>query len=274
MPDASVPLTPSNEGVQIPLANYFNHLSELEKQDIPTLDQLVAVMVARSEVQQWLTPERSAEALAMVVQLDHRLKAQGPKLDLLTDCRETLNPPESQWWWWLDTVNTPNSDLLPEEVTENEAENRPRWSRWDWLWNLGTVTCLVVSTGLMSQTAKAFSEEGFDLLGTVSTIGQGAGLALVARGVLTDQGKKKVKKFLHSLNIPDQYHAEATFAGSAALLTMSIGLYANLPSVGNLYYSWGQRQETHENWDKALENYGRAARFNPQNSDIVLAAGH
>lgn len=57
------------------------------------------------------------------------------------------------------------------------------------------------------------------------------------------------------------------------MLATSAGLFFNLPTVGNLYYSWGQQQEAQGIWDKAIESYERAARFSPQNSDIVLAEG-
>ncbi|MEO0644959.1 MAG: tetratricopeptide repeat protein, partial [Cyanobacteria bacterium J06650_10] len=261
---------------QSPLGNYLKHLNAFENKESPSVEETIAVMLARDAVEQWMSPQVGAEAVSKVVHLDERLRSQAIKMHHLPTCRDTTNPPTNKWWWWLSTITIENAEMVAdnaEDKAEADAAGVPGWARWDWLWNLGTVSCLVISAGLMSQTAKAFSKEGFDLFGTISTIGQGAGLAIVASGAITEDGKKKVQNILKGFNIPEQYHSEVTFAGSTVMLAASAGLLFNLPTVGNVYYNLGQRQERQGIWDKALESYQRAARFSPQNSDIVLAEG-
>ncbi|MEL6553471.1 MAG: hypothetical protein AAFQ63_08440 [Cyanobacteria bacterium J06621_11] len=182
-----------------PLSHYLRHLNILENTEEPSVEETVEVMLARDAVEQWMNPQVETKAVSKVVHLDNRLRSQAEKMTHLSTCRDTVKPPADSWWWWLSTITIDTAEMISdnaEDQAEAEAAGVPKWARWDWLWNLGTVSCLVVSTGLMSQTAKAFSEEGFDLLGTISTIGQGAGLAIVASGAVTDDGKKKVQAVL------------------------------------------------------------------------------
>ena len=261
---------------QSPLSHYLKHLNAFENKEFPSVEETIAVMLARDAVEQWMSPQMGAEAVSKVVHLDERLRSQAIKMHHLPTCRDTTNPPADKWWWWLSTITIENAEMVAdnaEDKAEADAAGVPGWARWDWLWNLGNVSCLVLSAGLMSQPATAYSKEGFDLFGTISTIGQGAGLAIVASGAITEDGKKKVQNILKGFNIPEQYHSEVTFAGSTVMLAASAGLLFNLPTVGNVYYNLGQRQERQGIWDKALESYQRAARFSPQNSDIVLAEG-
>lgn len=232
----------------------------------PSLEQILGLLAARDAVQAALNENRSApkEALSQLVQLDSLLTDLAYKItedDTLALCRQSLNPPPSAWWWFLET--------LPPKL-----KLQPRWAQYDWLWNLGTVACLVISTTFLTQTARAFSgAQGLDLLGMLSTISQGAGVVLVAGGALTQKGQKVVEKALTSLRIPPYLHSEATFVGALATLGVSYLTYSNLPFVGELYYQQGQRQQTEYRWSEAQESYKRALNFIPDDPKISFAIG-
>ena len=125
----------------------------------------------------------------------------------------------------------------------------------------------------MTQTAQAFSTQGFDFLGVVSTIGQGTGLAFVVGGALTDRGKKAVSKTLSNIKIPPSLHAEVTFATSLALLGISYGINHNLPLVGHWYFEQAQRHESRGEWSQAFSSYKRALNFDPDDYRTQIATG-
>ena len=159
------------------IAQYADALSALEQAfPSPTLEQIIDVLVARDAVEaiKQNAEDTTGKTLAQLILLDQRLRSQSNVLTQqaqLADCRQSLQPPESAWWWWLDPP--------PAQM--------PWWSRFDWCWNLLTVGCLVITGTFITNTAQAFSTSGFDLIGTFSTITQGAGLVLVAGAALTDK---------------------------------------------------------------------------------------
>jgi tetratricopeptide (TPR) repeat protein len=249
------------------LARYAAALTAFKEPTLPpTLEQVLSLMLARDSVQAALNQNSSAskEALSQLVQLDSILADSAEAITetgLLARARQSLNPPPSSWWWFLEA--------LPPK-----PKPQPRWAQYDWLWNLGTVACLVMSTSFLMQSARAFSAaQGFDFWGTLSTISQGAGVVLVAGGALTDKGQKVVERALTSLKIPPYLHAEATFSGAVATLGFSYLIYSNLPLVGRLYYQQGQRQQLENRWSEAQESYRRAIEFIPNDLRISLASG-
>ncbi|MDY6785491.1 MAG: hypothetical protein SW833_23575 [Cyanobacteriota bacterium] len=232
----------------------------------PTLEQILGLMLARDRVRAALNQNSSAsqEALSQLVQLDNVLSDLADTIvetGFLAQARQSLNPPKSSWWWFLEA--------LPPK-----PQPQPKWTQYDWIWNLGTVACLVMSTTFLTQSARAFSAaQGFDLWGTLSTISQGAGLVLVAGGALTDKGRKVVEKALTSLQIPPYLHAEATLSGAFVVLGVSYLTYSNLPLAGRLYYEQGQRQQLENRWSEAQESYRRALEFIPDDLRVSLAIG-
>jgi tetratricopeptide (TPR) repeat protein len=124
-----------------------------------------------------------------------------------------------------------------------------------------------------TSTAQAFSSEGFDILGTFSTVAQGAGMLLLAGGALTENGKETVENVLTSVGIPPHFHAEAIFGTSALMAAATYGLYTNLPNIGEYYYSQGQIASSQGDVVTALDLYKRALSFNPDDSKIYVALG-
>ncbi|MEO1182733.1 MAG: hypothetical protein AAFX51_18275, partial [Cyanobacteria bacterium J06636_28] len=175
---------PINDLSQL-LANYSEGLKTLETATSLSSKQVLSLLRLRDRIQIVINSDaQTSDAdLARVVELDTQLKQNASAIfnnEHLAQLRQSLQPIESFWWWYLD----------PPKKVESFA------SKFDWLWNVGTVACLVISTSFMTQTAQAFSTQGFDFLGVVSTIGQGTGLAFVVGGALTDRGKKAVSKTL------------------------------------------------------------------------------
>lgn len=232
----------------------------------PPVEVLLDLLTARDRVQAALsaTPTPTQRLLVRLIQLDNQLRELTRVIchgDLLAQCCQSLRPPESSWWWYLD------SDSASPLATQ------PRWMRFNWMWNLGTVVCLVFSTAFISQTAKAFSTKGFDFLGTLSTVGQGAGLAVVAGGALTDRGKRTVETALASLGIPQSLYTKATFGVAASLLTISYSIHTNLHLISDWYYRQGKRYVANNAWLQAQDSYIRSLNFDPSDRQSLLSLG-
>ncbi len=245
------------------IARYTESLTIIEGQsNTPTLEEIIDVLIARDAIEQLRDDLKNvpSQFLAALVQLDARLKQQTPKLVAnphLADCRVSTQPPESAWWWFL----------------EAEPPVESWWTGFDWLWNLLTVACLVFTGTFVTNTAQAFSSNGFDLLGTFSTITQGAGLVLVTGGALTDQGQQVIEQIWSSLRIPRRFHAEATFVVAALLLFTAYNINQNLPAFGKYYYQQAEEAEADGEWLAAKDNYQRALQFIPGETTIQLRLG-
>ncbi|MEC4802893.1 MAG: tetratricopeptide repeat protein [Jaaginema sp. PMC 1079.18] len=246
------------------IAKYARSLSLLEDPNYkPNLAEILAIMLARDEVQNAITLSKtSPENSAKLINLDNQLKADKDRLnedDKLAACRQSFQPSESAWWWYLPA---------PVPLIQKDPRNR-----YDWIWNTLTGLCLVGATTFMVNTAKAFSTEGFDLMQTFGTVAQGAGLAVVAKGALTEKGNEQVKNVLNSMNIPPHYHAEATFGMSFALLLVAGGINSSLPSLGDWYALRGTEYYRKGRMAIALDEYEEALRFNPNSQNVSVYKG-
>lgn len=250
------------------LTAYADTLKTFISTPEPSFQQIVTVLRSRDRLQAILASglQPDDEFLVKLVELDSELKRQANILchvnhtEQLNQLRQTLQPPEQAWWWHLEPI----SDQPP---------SKPLLARLDWLWNVGTVTCLVIATSFITQTAKAFSTEGFDFLGTLSTISQGAGLAVIAGGTLTDKGKQALSNILGNLKVPPSFHAEVTFGASLLFLGTTYAMNQNLPLVGNWYFAQGQQHEQKGEWSQAFKSYKRALSFAPDDYKTQIAIG-
>jgi tetratricopeptide (TPR) repeat protein len=145
--------------------------------------------------------------------------------------------------------------------------------RFQWAGNVLRVLGFVGAPPFMVNTAKAFSSEGFDLAQTFGTVVQGAGLAVVAKGALTEKGHQQVKNTLNNFNIPPHYHAEATFGMSFALLLVAGGINSSLPRLGDWYAVQGTEYYQKGRMAIALDKYEEALRFNPSSPHISVYKG-
>ena len=248
------------------LTAYAEALKSLPSDFSLSSQQVLKVLRARDRVQDALSHQIARlddDHLAKLVELDLELKQKSGAIgnaEHLGQLRQSWQPPESAWWWYFESPTEP-------------SPRKPLSAKFDWLWNVGTVACLVLATSFMTQTAKAFSTEGFDFLGTLSTIGQGAGLAFIAGGALTAQGKQTVGRILSSVNVPSALHAEATFGASLVLLGAAYGSNQNLPLVGNWYFDQARHHEKQGEWSQAFKSYKRALNFAPDDYKNQIALG-
>lgn len=247
------------------LTDYAESLKGLPSQSKSSSRQVLKVLRSRDRLQDALSQvaQLDDEQLVILAELDLELKQRSDIVCAdkeLQQMRQSLLPPESAWWWYLEPV-----------IEASQAKTG--WDKFDWVWNVGTVVCLVVATSFITQTAKAFSNEGFDFLGTLSTIGQGAGLAFVAGGALTDKGKKAVESTLMSMKIPASLHAEATFGASLLLMGAAYGIHQNLPKVGDFYFDQAQQHEKNGEWSQAVQSYKRALNFAQDDYKSQIAIG-
>lgn len=247
------------------LTDYAESLKGLPSQSKSSSRQVLKVLRSRDRLQDAISQvaQLDDEQLVTLAELDLELKQRSDIVCAdkeLQQMRQSLLPPESAWWWYLEPV-----------IEASQAKTG--WDKFDWVWNVGTVVCLVVATSFITQTAKAFSNEGFDFLGTLSTIGQGAGLAFVAGGALTDKGKKAVESTLMSMKIPASLHAEATFGASLLLMGAAYGIHHNLPKVGDLYFYEAQKHEKNGEWSQAVQSYKRALNFAQDDYKSQIAIG-
>ncbi|PSN12309.1 hypothetical protein C7293_20710 [filamentous cyanobacterium CCT1] len=202
------------------------------------------------------------EVYARLIRLDQRLKS---KTDLiaahgdLENTRQSINPSAQAWWWFLAPV--------PKAAKQHAQD------RFDWVWNGLTVVWLVMATSFATSTAKAFSIQGFDVLGLFSSFIQGAGLAFIAGGAFTDKGQKVVQNALRSVNIPSHYYAETTCVLSASLLAVSFAGYSNLYRLGNLYYVWGQGERDRGDNISAFRTFQTVLDFAPNKKEAYSALG-
>ncbi len=247
------------------LTDYAEALKGLPSQSKSSSRQVLKVLRSRDRLQDALSQvaQLDDEQLVTLAELDLELKQRSDIVCAdkeLQQMRQSLLPPESAWWWYLEPV-----------IEASQAKTG--WDKFDWVWNVGTVVCLVVATSFITQTAKAFSSEGFDFLGTLSTIGQGAGLAFVAGGALTDKGKKAVESTLISMKVPASLHAEATFGASLLLMGAAYGIHHNLPKVGDIYFDRAQQHEKNGEWSQAVQSYKRALNFAQDDYKSQIAIG-
>ncbi len=91
------------------LQNYQTALSNLEKADTPSIEQILHIVISRDRLQKLLSKDNqdSAAFLISVLELDKRLKKQEQRITQVVDLgnwRASFNPPKEAWWWFLSTT--------------------------------------------------------------------------------------------------------------------------------------------------------------------------
>jgi tetratricopeptide (TPR) repeat protein len=228
-----------------------------------TLTDRLEPLLARDAIQLACADDArpTAQELEQILQLDRQLQNLANCIFCDADvyaCRDQVRPGDSAWWWFLE-VQQPSP---PAYLTT-----------LDGLWKLGAAACLALAATFMTQTVQAFSTQGFDVLGTMGAIAQGAGLAIVAQGTLTDNGKDRLHDTLRDLGIPTHLHEEVTFALAVSALLASYGFHSNLYRFSDYYHHLGQRQEADKQWSDAKKSYARALDFSEQNDAALLSLG-
>ena len=102
-------------GLGLAVQNYQTALSNLEQADIPSIEQILSILISRDRVQQLLSQDNpdSAEFLITVLELDDRLKKQEQRITQVVDLgnlQTSFNPQKEAWWWFFSTIQ-PKSQL-------------------------------------------------------------------------------------------------------------------------------------------------------------------
>ncbi len=161
--------------------------------------------------------------MTKLIELDQRLQQQAEaiaKAAPLDAWRKSRQPSEDAWWWYF------------QPGAEKEV-----WNRFDWLWNALTAVTLALTASLMVGIYQALSVGGLSWLETLSTIAQGAGLALVGKGALTMAGQRQVRQILMYLKIPSRLYSATMCVFALLFLVIVFGLHTYLP---NYFYEKGQ----------------------------------
>ena len=101
--------------LDLALKNYQTALSNLEKTDIPSIEQILNILISRDRLQKLLSKDNkdSAAFLISVLELDERLKKQEQRITQVVDLaalQASFNPQKEAWWWFLSTTK-PKSQL-------------------------------------------------------------------------------------------------------------------------------------------------------------------
>ncbi|NJK28411.1 MAG: hypothetical protein HC925_08040 [Coleofasciculaceae cyanobacterium SM2_3_26] len=243
------------------LKRYEQTLEAVERSTKPAASQILEVLIARDAVRAALNDEirENASSIARLAELDEKLQAQAKAIGTcpkLKQWQESLTPPETDWWWYIEAppVKSP-------------------WDRWDWMLDALTAGALLLTGSFMVSTLQAFSSSGLSWQETFGTIIQGAGLAVLSRGALTQDGSQKVKQILKSMGLPSHLHSEATFVVSLALLAGAYSLNTSLPKFGERSFEEGLELYDRGLLTEAQERYLQALQFKSDDAQYNVALG-
>jgi len=249
--------------LELALAQYTDALTKLKlAKSEPSEIEILHILVARDAIEEALSEKTqlSVERLAKLLELDNFLKQQAHAIARgakLTQWRATFHPSTEAWWWFLE----PTSD---EKVSHS--------NRLDTLFNGLTIAGLTAVGAYMTTFVQLFSTGGFGFFETLGLVGQG-GLILTVIRTLQSTGQDKIKNLLTKLNIPPQFHSQATLGITAMLLLTSVGVNNSLPQIGKWNYRQGQKLYKEGNLEKAKAKYEQAAQIDPQNVNIKINLG-
>ena len=231
----------------------------------PSSAKVLDTLTARDEVQAALedTTQTSGASLDAINQLDSVLKDNAGAIAQVRETarktahwHESFSPNDKAWWWSLE-ASTPAS-----------------WGdRFDWLWGAGSITCLTISLGLLTDISSRFLAGGPDTFGALTISTQTVLTLLAAGGALTKAGQEAIQRTAIKLNIPKRYWHEIGAGLSAVVLLSLIGLRLSLPQIAALYTQWGWKNYSQGDWSSAEENYKRALQLNPDNTETHFNLG-
>lgn len=242
------------------LVRYAKALQKIEETELKsTSEQVLEVLLARDAIAATLSSKTAAdpEAIAKLFDLDNRLQEQAPniaKVGKLSNWRESLNPPESAWWWYFQ----PETEIDP-------------WDRLDWLWNSLAAACLGLTASFTVSILQAISVNGISWTETFATLSQGAGIALLGRGLVTTDGQEKVKSILNNFHIPDRFQSEAICGFSAIICLFTYHQYRYF--LPQFFYSQGLAAYEEGDLSTAEEKYQQAIELDPDEIRYNLELG-
>lgn len=247
----------NGSGLKNALVCYASALELIEKAEgNPSKNEFIEVLTARDTLHTRLSEggevADSASDIGKVVALDGRLKTQAEVLASAADLanlRQSFNPPKDAWWWAFEPAQTVSS-----------------WDKLDWLWNGLMAGSLALAASFMIQIFRALSVGGLSWGETFATIAQGAGLALIGSGALTDTGQQKVENILNGAGISPKFHSEVTCGLAFMLLIGAFSVHRHMPDYfynkGNFLYEYSKLADAEMKYLQGLEVAPDDLRFN------------
>jgi tetratricopeptide (TPR) repeat protein len=239
------------------LTQYSAALSTLENAASPSPGTVLAVLLARDQVQLMAGELLPADQALRLIQLDGRLRQLAAKITAvapLDEWRTSLKVDVNAWWWNLEAP--PSS-----------------WDRFDWLWNALTVTALTASAGLVVDIGSKFLGGGPGLLGSFSLIGQSVLTLATAGGVLTDAGRQGIEQALLSLGIRRPLWQETKLGLSLLLLSGMVGFRTALPQISQYLAESGIEAIEQGSLATAQAELKRAVHLDPDNAEAHYHLG-
>jgi tetratricopeptide (TPR) repeat protein len=214
---------------------------------------VLRVLTARDRVAHLAgqTENLDRETLDRLFDLDDRLRKSAVAIEhlightALPQWRESVQVPATSWWWHLD---------------EQSAEDRARRGI---MWIVPAAFFLAVSISLSTDITRRFLSDGFDTIGSFSTLMQGLITALAGRALISAQpSASSVLGHMGRFQWFQNNHSWKLIMATVVLAVV-LALRASLPSIAQLYNSSGLRSEQQGNISSAMQDYKRAISLNP-----------
>lgn len=228
-----------------------------------SVELVLDVLTARNAVQAALEDKfqpNPGRLIRAVKELDARLKTQTSYINQVTKLAEwqaILNPPEKEWWWLLDPI-TP----------------KPWRDRFDWLWRFCSLLLLTASLAFVADISTRVLSGGPDLAGVFGVIVPTVLTLLAGQGTLTQNGRQGIEHVLTSFKVDKSLWDEFICLGAGLLLGSLILLWFSMPLIADKHYiKLGDKAYGAGQWMVAENNYTRALKLNPKNTEVYYKLG-
>jgi tetratricopeptide (TPR) repeat protein len=243
---------------------YEKAIAAIEMADKDLAVELVLdVLTARNAVQAALEDKSQpnpGRLIRAVKELDARLKTQTSYINQVTKLAEwqaILNPPEKEWWWLLDPI-TP----------------KPWRDRFDWLWRFCSLILLTASLAFVADISTRVLSGGPDLAGVFGVIVPTVLTLLAGQGTLTQNGREGIEHVLTSFKVDKSLWDEFICLAAGLLLGSLILFWFSIPLIAHKHYiKLGDKASEAGQLTVAENNYNRAIKLNPENTEVYYTLG-
>lgn len=231
------------------LERYSQALNIYESTDTPTVEQTLALLLARDNIALALadkTQDPPPSVLALL-DMDIRLRKLAPRLATqvpLPIWRTSLRPASEAWWWF------------------SESEIHPR-DRLDWLWSALAAICFALALSQVADIAPRFLTGGPDSWGALAVIIQSLLALLPVGGLLSRTGQEAFEQWFKQSPVPKTYWQETRLALNVMVVILLFAFRFSLPAIAVLYNDQGLADYRAGQWANARYNYQRALKLNP-----------
>lgn len=231
------------------LESYSQALNAYESANLPTVEQTLALLLARDNIALALTDKMQdpPSGVLTLLNLDIRLRKLAPRLASqvpLPNWRASLHPASEAWWWFSDPETHPRDHL-------------------DWLWSALAAICFVLALSQVADIAPRFLNGGPDSWGALAVILQSLLALLPVGGLLSKSSQEAFEQWIKQSPIPKTNWQEIRLALNVMVVVMLIVFRLSLPAIAVLYNDQGLVNYHAGQWANARYNYERALKLNP-----------